>query len=133
MARAVVAVVRTRPETGLEDTVRAFELGNGPTSLQQSAGTILQDNISWHYPFPSANTTPWQLEGTVLALRRHGYADLCCVQNKTEVTNAFKGERLNLYRGIFATHGVEVRYNFRESDMKWVVHRPRTKLLVLNE
>ena len=62
MARALVAVVRTRPETVLEDTVRAFELGGGPAALDRSAGTILKDNISWHYPFPSANTTPWRLQ-----------------------------------------------------------------------
>ena len=34
--------------------------------------TILKDNISWHFPFPGANTTPWQLEGTILALRARG-------------------------------------------------------------
>ena len=50
---------------------------------------------------PSANTTPWQLEGTILALRRAGLHDLVCVQNQTVVTNAFKGEDLNGYLPIF--------------------------------
>jgi uncharacterized protein (DUF362 family) len=59
--------------------------------------TILKDNISWHFPFPGANTTPWQLEGTILALRSRGFDDLVCVQNKTVVTDAFKGEDLNGY------------------------------------
>ena len=45
--------------------------------------TILKDNISWYFPMPSANTTPWQLEGTILALRQAGLADLVCVQNQT--------------------------------------------------
>ena len=58
---------------------------------------ILKDNISWHFPFPSANTTPWQLEGTILGLQRRGYEHQVCVQNKTVVTNAFKGEDLNNY------------------------------------
>jgi hypothetical protein len=35
--------------------------------------TILKDNISWHLPFLSANTTPWQLEGVVRTLRQDGY------------------------------------------------------------
>ena len=58
-------------------------------ALKPGAQTILKDNISWHFPFPGANTTPWQLEGTVRALRGRGYADLVCVQNKTVVTDAF--------------------------------------------
>ncbi len=73
MSRSVVAVVHTRPATVLEDTLRVFELGGGAAALNRTAGTILKDNISWHYPFPSANTTPWQLEGTILALRQHGH------------------------------------------------------------
>ena len=31
------------------------------------------DNISWHLPFLSANTTPWQLEGVVRTLRQDGW------------------------------------------------------------
>ena len=58
------------------------------------------------YPMPGANTTPWQLEGTILALRRAGFTDLVCVQNQTVVTNAFKGEDLNGYVPIFRQHNV---------------------------
>jgi uncharacterized protein (DUF362 family) len=132
MSKATVAILRTTPATVLDDTVRSFELGGGVEHLDRGASTILKDNISWHYPFPSANTTPWQLEGTILALRKHGFANLCCVQNKTEVTDAFKGERLNQYRPIFDAHRIEVRYNFREEDMKWVVYRPKSKMHVLH-
>ncbi len=61
---------------------------------------------------PGANTTPWQLEGTILALRQAGFNDLVCVQNQTVVTNAFKGEDLNGYVPIFKGHNMPVRYNF---------------------
>ena len=73
----------------------------GRQALQPGATTILKDNISWHFPMPGANTTPWQLEGTILALRAAGFDDLVCVQNQTVVTNAFKGEDLNGYVPIF--------------------------------
>jgi len=132
MSRATVALVRTRPETVLDDVARAFELAGGPAALDPAAPVILKDNISWHYPFPSANTTPWQLEGVILALRQHGFGPVVCVQNKTEVTNAYKGEDLNRYRPVFEAHGVEVRFNFKPEDMAWVVHEPRTKMLVLD-
>ena len=92
MAKSKVAIIRTKPERVLEDTVRLFEIADGPKSLDPKAVTIIKDNISWHYPFPSANTTPWQLEGTILALKKNGFKDITCVQNKTEVTNAYLGE-----------------------------------------
>ena len=69
MAKAKVAVLHTTPETVLTDYQRLFELAGGPQALDKSATTILKDNISWHFPMPSANTTPWQLEGTIQALK----------------------------------------------------------------
>src|SRR5437899_6215027 len=101
MRKSVVAAVRTSPATVLRDTQRLAELGGVSDALQPGATTILKDNISWHFPFPGANTTPWQLEGTIQALARRGFTDQVCVQNKTVVTNAFKGEDLNHYVPIF--------------------------------
>jgi uncharacterized protein (DUF362 family) len=102
-------------------------------ALDASATTLIKDNISWHYPFPGANTTPWQLEGTLRALRRAGLEDVTCVQNKTVVTNAFKGEDLNHYVPVFRRYGIPVLYNFRESDMQWIEYRPKCKLHVLQD
>jgi uncharacterized protein (DUF362 family) len=132
MARAKVAVLHTRPETVLEDYVRLFELAGAAQALAPGKTTILKDNISWHYPFPSANTTPWQLEGSIRALRRLGFNDLVCVQNKTVVTNAFKGEDENRYVPVFKHYNIPVKYNFREQDMKWVHFEPKAKMLALN-
>src|SRR5512136_466475 len=129
--KAKVAVLRTRPETVLQDYGRLLELAEVTKALDPKATTILKDNISWHYPMPSANTTPWQLEGTILALRQAGFNDLVCVQNKTVVTNAFKGEDLNGYVPIFKHHDVPALYNFKEQDMRWVIHRPKAKMLAL--
>jgi hypothetical protein len=86
-----------------------------------------------HYPFPSANTTPWQLEGTINALRKKGFKDITCVQNKTVVTNAFKGEDLNLYVPVFKHYNIPVLYNFDERDMKWIPFKPKAKLLMLDK
>ncbi|HOG48048.1 MAG TPA: DUF362 domain-containing protein, partial [Anaerolineae bacterium] len=130
---ATVAVIRTRPATVLVDYERLLELAGFRTHLDPNATTILKDNISWHYPFPGANTTPWQLEGTVLALQHAGYKDLVCVQNKTVVIDAFKGEDLNRYRPIFARYNIPVRYNFRREDMQWVRYVPKAKMLVLDK
>jgi uncharacterized protein (DUF362 family) len=133
MTQSKVAALKVTPETVLEDIDRLCQLAGLRDALDASATTLLKDNISWHYPFPAANTTPWQLEGTILALRQAGLADISCVQNKTVVTNAFKGEDLNHYVPIFRKYGVPVLYNFRPSDMRWIDYRPRAKLRVLHE
>jgi len=55
----VVAVVSTTPKTVLDDVQRAMDMAGLKQSLDASKTTILKDNISWHFPFPGANTTPW--------------------------------------------------------------------------
>ncbi len=132
MSKSIVAVLKTQPETVLADYQRLMELANFEAFLDRSRTTILKDNISWHFPFPGANTTPWQLEGTIMALRAHSYRDLVCVQNKTVVTDAFKGEDLNRYLPVLRRHGVPVLYNFKPEDMQWVPYQPKAKLLVLD-
>src|SRR5437899_5601971 len=99
--RSKVTVLKTQPQTVLADYARLFDLAEVERHLDPRATTILKDNISWHFPYPGANTTPWQLEGTIQALARRGFTDQVCVQNKTVVTNAFKGEDLNHYVPIF--------------------------------
>jgi uncharacterized protein (DUF362 family) len=132
MSRPKVAVLKTQPETVLDDYQRLMEMADFSKFLAPATTTILKDNISWHFPFPGANTTPWQLEGTVLGLRKHGYNDLVCVQNKTVVTDAFKGEDLNKYVPIFRRYNIPVLYNFKDEDMKWVPYKPKAKMLVLD-
>jgi len=128
-----VAVLVTRPETVLEDYERLLELAGLRDALDLESPTILKDNISWHYPFPSANTTPWQLEGTIMALRKSGYTELSCVQNETVVINAFKGEDLNLYSPIFRSYCIPVLYNFKDEDMTWVPYEPKGEMLILHD
>ena len=108
MPKATVALLRTHPDHVLDDYSRLIDLAGARSHLSPGATTILKDNISWHFPFPAANTTPWQLEGTIGALRTDGFTDLVCVQNKTVVTDAFKGEDLNGYVPIFKSYDIPV-------------------------
>jgi uncharacterized protein (DUF362 family) len=133
MSKSKVAVIKCKPETVLKDIERLCDLAGMQKALAKNRTTILKDNISWHYPFPAANTTPWQMEGTILALKKAGYDDVTCVQNKTVVTNAFKGEDLNNYVPLFKKYAIPVLYNFKESDMKWVEYRPKARMHVLHK
>lgn len=127
-----VAALYTQPETVVQDYQRLFALAGGANALRADATTIIKDNITWHFPMPSSNTTPWQLEGTIRALRQAGFNDLVCVQNQTVVTNAFKGEDLNGYLPIFRHYNIPVKYNFRKEDMRWVPYQPKARMLALD-
>ena len=124
-AKSRVAVIRVTPDTILHDIDRLVDLAGVSEALASGKTTILKDNISWHFPFPAANTTPWQLEGTIRALARRGFTDQVCVQNKTVVTNAFKGEDLNHYVPIFKKYQIPVLYNFKDGDMTWIRYTPK--------
>jgi uncharacterized protein (DUF362 family) len=130
--KSKVAVLTTSPKTVLQDYARLFDLAQVKDALPTDVTTILKDNITWHFPMPGANTTPWQLEGSLMALRNLGYEDLVCVQNQTVVTNAFKGEDLNGYVPIFKNYNLPVKYNFRKEDMTWVEYKPKAKMLALD-
>jgi uncharacterized protein (DUF362 family) len=131
MAKAKVAVIKCKPDSILTDIERLCELAGMKGALAPGKTTILKDNISWHYPFPGANTTPWQMEGTIKALRGAGFGDISCVQNKTVVTNAFKGEDLNHYVPLFRKYEIPVLYNFKETDMRWIEYKPKARMHVL--
>jgi hypothetical protein len=124
VAKSKVAVVKTSPETVLDDYHNLLRLAEVESFLPKDKLTILKDNISWHYPFPAANTTPWQLEGTIQGLKKLGYDKLVAVENETVVTNAPKGDRLNKYDQVFKKHDINVEFNFSE-EFKWVKYTKR--------
>ena len=79
-----VAIIKTRPDTVLEDIQKVSELAGVKDALDNSSTTIIKNNLSWHLMFPSANTTPWQLEGAICSLKKAGFSDLVCVENEVE-------------------------------------------------
>lgn len=133
MAKSKVAVLRTKPETVLDDHKKLMKLADYEKELPKDKEVILKDNISWHLPMPSANTTPWQLEGVTKTLRDDGYKKISCVQNQTVVTNAFKGEDLNKYKDIFKKYDIPVLFNFKKEDIQWEVYRPKVKMNALDK
>lgn len=128
-----VVVLRTRPETAVEDYQRLLEIGQVEKFLPRDKSVILKDNISWHFPYLSANTTPWQLEGVIKGLQKMNYEDLVCVQNRTVVTNAEKGERLNKFTPILKKYDIPVLFNFKPEDMSWKILEPNAKMLALHK
>jgi hypothetical protein len=132
VGRGRVAVIKTEPATVLDDIGSLVAMAGLPEALDLRAATILKDNISWHLPFLSANTTPWQLEGTIRALRAGGFADLIAVHNDTVVTDPIKGERLNKLAPLYEEYAVPELYNFIPGNVRWVPYAPQASMLALH-
>lgn len=133
MKNTIVAVIKTCAQNVLDDIDQLVQLAGIEKALPVDKVTILKDNISWHMPFLSANTTPWQLEGVINALKKRNYLDVVCVENRTVVTNATKGERLNRLTNVLKEYQVPVKFNFNPKHMKWVKYEPRANMLVLDK
>jgi hypothetical protein len=131
MAKARVAILRTRPESVVEDYRRLCELGGLQAALDGSAPTILKDNITWHFVHPGVNTTPWQLEGTIRGLHDAGHRDLVAVHNHTVVTIPEQGEEELKFTPIYKRFEIPVLFNFREDHMKWIPFKPQRPLIAL--
>src|SRR2546426_247154 len=89
-----VAVLRTSPETVVEDYGRLMDLAGYREALPFRAQTCLRVNISWHVYMPACSTTPWQMHGVIEKLRRDGYdvaRDLIAAQNDTVVVSCREG------------------------------------------
>ena len=130
--RVTVALLHTSPETVLEDYARLMELAGLRIHLDPSATTLLNSCLGWHFPYPSANTTPWQLEGALRALRAAGFGELIFVDHTHMRIGAFKDIDLNGYMPIVRSYGISVRSTFNPQDMRWIHYIPRARMLVLD-
>ena len=77
-----VAIVRTKPETVLQDVQRVMQLAEVRDALVVDTITIIKNNLSWHLMYPGANTTPWQLEGTILGYAMPDLKSWCALRMK---------------------------------------------------
>lgn len=130
--RPVVAVLRTSPETVLEDYSRLLRLLDYQRLLPKDRPIILKLNLSWTKFFPSVSTPPWQLDGVLKTLQEDGY-DLRLVlpvENRTVVTNAEKGARLNLWTKVLRKYGLKF---IPLTKVKWVRYDFKSPLLRLPE
>jgi uncharacterized protein (DUF362 family) len=132
MTKSTVAILKTSPQRIFEDISRLMEMAGMKEALKGKTVTILKDNISWHFPMLGANTTPWQLEGTIRGLKEAGFSDLVAVHNDTVVTNSQKGLRLNKLQPIYRKYGIPEKFNFSSQDMTWEVFRPKARMRVLD-
>lgn len=132
MGKSKVAVLKTSPETVVEDYARLMEMADFQTHLPKDKDTILKINISWHYYYPACSTTPWQLDGVTSALKNAGYGNLIPAQNRTVVVDPKAGARNNHLDTVVEKHGLDFVYLY-EDGSEWIKYEPKAKMLVLND
>jgi len=127
-----VAVLRTRPETVVEDYGRLMRLVKYDQVLPRDQELILKLNLSWTKYFPACSSQPWQVDGIATTLLADGYDPkrIHPVENKTVVTNPIKGCRANKWMPVLQRHAL----GFTPlPDVEWVIHPFKTPLLKLND
>jgi hypothetical protein len=128
---APVAILRTRPETVVEDYGRLVRLVKYDQLLGRDRDLVLKLNLSWTKYFPACSTQPWQLDGILTALLADGFdrRRLLVVENKTVVTDPRAGCRNNRWEPVLARHGLGF---IPLPEVEWPVHRFQAPLLRLD-
>ena len=129
---ARVAVVRTRPDTVLEDYARVMDLAGYRETLLRDRDTLIKLNLSWTKYFPSCSSQPWQVDGVIGKMIADGFPRerLIPVENKTVVTSPREGCRNNRWERVLQHHDLTF---VPLTEVEWQVYRFKSPLLKLNE
>ncbi len=129
---ARVAVVRTRPETVLDDYARVMDLAGYRDTLSRDRDTLVKLNLSWTKYFPSCSSQPWQVDGVLGKMIADGFPRerIIPVENKTVVTSPREGCRNNRWEPVLQRHGLTFK---PLTEVEWQVYRFKSPLLKLNE
>ncbi|HUS84378.1 MAG TPA: DUF362 domain-containing protein [Anaerolineales bacterium] len=128
-----VAVLKTSPETVLDDVQEVMRLAVFESALPKENRTGLKINISWQTWYPACSSTPWQIEGVTQALQGAGYKDIVGVHNDTVVVDTSVGEFNNKHRFVTDKYDIPCIYLYEEA-FEWFEYVPKNhKLLVLDK
>jgi uncharacterized protein (DUF362 family) len=130
MAKSKVAVVKTNPKSVIDDYKKVMHMAEYQKALSKKYETLLKINLSWSLYYPSCSTEPWQLEGVLKTLIDDGYKNLHPVENKTVVTDPWKGAKGNKWLPVFKKY--KQKYE-PLTEVKWVKYKPKGELLALDK
>lgn len=123
-----VFVYSTKPATVIADYQRLIK--NLVTFKPQLV--IVKLNLSWTKFYPGCSSPPWQLEGVIRGLLDLGFSpeEIVPVENRTVVTNVYRGARNHFWDKVGKKYGLRIHYLTRE---KYVRYKPKAKMLVLDK
>jgi len=126
---STVLVKKTTPAKVLstyQQVVKNFWLRKKKTAV------VLKLNLSWTKFYPACSSPPWQLEGVIRALLDLGFSpqQILPVENRTVVTNVYRGAQNHFWDKICRKYKVRLHYLTEE---RYVPYRPKAKMLVLDK
>jgi uncharacterized protein (DUF362 family) len=127
-----VSVLKTKPETVLDDIGQLVEAVDYQQALSRELATILKVNISSQTWYPASSTNPWQLEGVIRQLQRDGYERLIAGHNDAVAVDAYAGERNIKHKYVVDKYGVE-NVHLYEPHVEWITYEPKAEMLVLHD
>lgn len=127
-----VAVIKTSPETVLDDIRNLMKLADYEEAIPKDHPIALKINISWHFWYPAASTTPWQLEGVIRTLLEDGYPkeNIYGAHNRTVVVSAKKGEVANKHKPVLEKYGIRNIHLYENEE--WVRYEPKSRMFALD-
>ena len=131
MAKSKVVVLKTCPETILDDYEKLMHVAEYEKFISKDTETLLKLNLSWTKYFPACSSQPWQLEGVVKTLIEDGFfkEKLFPVENKTVVTDPRKGVINNKWLPMLEKHGLPF---ISLPEVEWVKYEFKEKLVKLD-
>lgn len=130
--KGVVAVLKTSPTSVLSDFEKLMKLASFEKSLSKQIRTGLKINISWQTWYPACSSTPWQIEGVILALQNAGYTNLVGVHNDTVVVNTVDAEKNNKHKYVTDKFNIPCLYLYNQ-EFEWIEYKPKKPFLVLDK
>jgi len=129
--KSSVIVLKTSPETVLDDYKKLMHLAEYENTISKNTDTLIKLNLSWTKYFPACSSQPWQVEGVVKTLIEDGFEKekLLPVENKTVVTDPVKGSLNNKWAGVLQKYGLAYT---PLPDVEWVKYEFKQKLLRLD-
>ena len=127
-----VAVLKTTPDTVLQDYEDVMRLADFESALSNNVKTGLKINISWQTWYPACSSTPWQIEGVIKTLQNAGYSELIGIHNDTVVVNTQDGERNNKHKFVTDKYDIPCLYLYNQ-EFEWIEYKPKRPLLVLDK
>jgi uncharacterized protein (DUF362 family) len=115
----------------VQDYGRLLRLAGYRDHLSPDVDTLLKLNLSWTKFFPACSSPPWQLDGVVNTLLEDGFRpeSLLPIENKTVVTDPWKGARNNAWLGVLRKHGLAFT---ALPEVEWTLFKPKAPLLMLD-
>ncbi|MDD5111472.1 MAG: DUF362 domain-containing protein [Candidatus Altiarchaeota archaeon] len=124
-----VAVLKTSPSTVVGDYGRLMDMAGYQRALPKGRETIIKLNLSWSLYFPACSTEPWQLDGVLAKMTADGYRGIIPVENRTVVTDPWKGAKLNKWLPVLD------RYHLKFTpltEVKWTPYKPKAEMLAMD-